>query len=131
MKAGPGDGPRFSFGGSAAIRRTPGGHVTGMNDFWAYWYFHIPNFVLAAIMYTLLGRMVLGLFVPEDWDNYIWRFFRLITDPFVRFVRSITPSVLAHPVVMIFGVLWLMALRVAYFMLLVGLGLAPISAQGG
>ena len=29
-----------------------------MNAFWSYWYFHIPNFVLAAVMYTLLGRLV-------------------------------------------------------------------------
>ena len=25
--------------------------------------FHLPNFVLAALMYTLLGRVLLGLFV--------------------------------------------------------------------
>ncbi|TIV11798.1 MAG: YggT family protein, partial [Mesorhizobium sp.] len=47
-----------------------------MNDFWSYWYFHIPNFILAAVMYTLMGRLLLGLFVPESWDNYIWRFFK-------------------------------------------------------
>ena len=26
-----------------------------------YWYFHLPNFILAALMYTLLGRVLLGL----------------------------------------------------------------------
>ena len=52
-----------------------------MNGFWTYWYFHIPNFVLAAVMYTLLGRLVLGFFVPENWDNYIWRGFKRVTDP--------------------------------------------------
>ena len=62
-----------------------------MNDFWSYWYFHIPNFILAAVMYTLLGRLVLGLFVPENWDNYIWRGFKAITDPFLRVVRIVTP----------------------------------------
>ena len=25
-----------------------------------YWYFHLPNFILAALMYTLLGRALLG-----------------------------------------------------------------------
>lgn len=100
-----------------------------MNDFWSYWYFHIPNFVLAAVAYTLMGRLVLGLFVPENWDNYIWRGFKAITDPFVRIVRVVTPAILTHPVVMIFGVLWLMALRVGYLALLVRLGLAPMASQ--
>ena len=27
------------------------------------WYFHLPNFILAALMYTLLGRALLGLIV--------------------------------------------------------------------
>lgn len=101
-------------------------------SFWSYWYFHIPNFVLAALMYTLLGRMVLGLFVPADWDNYIWRFFRRATDPFLGLVRAGTPQVLGHGVVMVFGVLWLMALRLAWLLILLRLGLAPVAgAQGG
>ena len=29
----------------------------------AYWYFHLPNFILAALMYTLLGRALLALIV--------------------------------------------------------------------
>jgi uncharacterized protein YggT (Ycf19 family) len=99
--------------------------------FWSYWYFHIPNFVLAALMYTLMGRMVLGLFVPADWDNYIWRFFQRLTDPLLKLVRAITPAILSHGVVMVFGVLWLMVLRLAFFLVLLRLGLAPISGQGG
>lgn len=97
-------------------------------NFWSYWYFHIPNFVLAAVMYTLIGRLVLGFFVPENWDNYIWRFFRLITDPFVRLVRFVTPQVLAQNVVVVFGVLWLMAIRLAYLVTLINLGLGPSSS---
>lgn len=96
-------------------------------NFWYYWYFHIPNFVLAAVMYTLMGRLVLGFFVPENWDNYIWRFFRLITDPFVKIVRLVTPQVLSHPVVIVFAVLWLMAIRLAYLVMLINLGLGPSS----
>mgnify|MGYP001421949285 CR=1 FL=1 len=99
-----------------------------MNSFWSYWYFHIPNFVFAAVMYTLLGRLALGFFVPENWDNYIWRFFRLVTDPVVKVVRYITPSVLAHHVVLVFGVLWLMAIRFGYLVTLINLGLGPSSS---
>lgn len=103
-----------------------------MNDFWSYWYFHIPNFVLAALVYTLLGRLALGLFVPETWDNYIWRFFKTITDPVVGVVRVVTPSVLTHVVVLIFAVLWLMLARIVWFVVLANAGLAPgASGQGG
>jgi uncharacterized protein YggT (Ycf19 family) len=97
-----------------------------MNDFWTYWYFHIPNYVLALVMYTLLGRLALGMFVPENWDNYIWRGFKAVTDPAVHVIRYVTPSVLGHPVVLIFGVLWLMALRLAYLLMLINIGLSPI-----
>ena len=49
-----------------------------------FWYFHLPNFVLAALMYTLLGRAILGVIVgPQNSSNYIWRFFCRITDPVV------------------------------------------------
>ena len=97
-----------------------------MNDFWSYWYFHIPNFVLAAIMYTLIGRLLLGLFVAEDWDNYIWRAFKRVTGPTVRAVRAITPAALPQQVVLVFAVLWLMAIRVAFLIILLRLGLAPV-----
>ena len=40
-----------------------------------HWYFHLPNFVLAALMYTLLGRVLLGFLLDPDSPNYIWRFF--------------------------------------------------------
>lgn len=99
--------------------------------FWSYWYFHIPNFMLAAVMYTLMGRIVLGLFVPADWDNYIWRFFRRVTDPYLRLVRFITPSVLGHGVVMVFGVLWLMVARLGWFLVLLRFGLGPVSGGQG
>ena len=38
----------------------------GTSAFWTYWYYHLPNFVLAALMYTLLGRALLGLIVQPD-----------------------------------------------------------------
>jgi uncharacterized protein YggT (Ycf19 family) len=101
-----------------------------MGGLWQYWYFHIPNFVLAAVMYTLLGRLVLGFFVPADWDNYIWRAFRTITDPAVRIVRIITPQAIGDTVVLIFGALWMMLLRLAYLVILANLGLAPVASQG-
>lgn len=104
-----------------------------MGSFFQYWYFHLPNFTLAAVMYTLIGRLVLSPFVPADWQNYIWRAFVRITEPVVRAVRFVTPAILPLPVVVIFSVLWLMLLRLALVALLGGLGLLPdlSGAAGG
>ena len=87
--------------------------------FLTYWYYHLPNFVLAALMYTLLGRALLGLYVDHDSPNYIWRFFCRITDPFIALIAFVTPKATA-PVV-----LWLFWLRVALLYAFLFLGLAP------
>jgi hypothetical protein len=86
----------------------------------ALWYYHLPNFVLAALMYTLLGRALLGLIVGPDSQNYIWRFFCRLTDPVVALVSLATPKAAAPVVVWLFGVVWLFWLRV----LLLGIFLA-------
>jgi len=78
----------------------------------SYWYYHLPNFVLAALMYTLLGRVLLSLFVEPDSENYIWRFFCRVTDPFVHATALVTPKAAAPIVVWLFGFVWLFWLRV-------------------
>jgi YggT family protein len=77
-----------------------------------FWYFHLPNFILAALMYTLLGRVLLALIVQPDSSNYIWRFFCRITDPVVAVVTYVTPKASAPVVIWLFGVVWLFWLRV-------------------
>ena len=44
-------------------------------SFLTYWYFHLPNFVLAALMYTLLGRAMLALFVDAELAELYLAFF--------------------------------------------------------
>lgn len=96
-----------------------------MPGIWAYWYFHAPNFVMAALGYTLMGRLVLGFFVPEDWDNYIWRAFRQLTDPVVAVVAWGTPALAPHRLIVIFSILWLLVARVAFALILGAAGLMP------
>ena len=60
-------------------------------SFWSLWYFQLPNFVLAVVMYTMLGRAVLGLFVEPNSKNYIWRAFCAITDPVLKLHRRRSP----------------------------------------
>jgi YggT family protein len=91
----------------------------------ALWYYHLPNFVLAALMYTLLGRALLGLIVQPDSSNYIWRFFCRFTDPAVAVVALVTPKAAAPVIVWLFGFVWLFWLRVLLLHFFLYLGAVP------
>jgi hypothetical protein len=95
------------------------------NSLITYWYFHLPNFVLAALMYTMLGRVILGLFVAPDSQNYIWRFFCRTTDPVAAAVAAITPKAATPVIVWLFAVVWIFWLRLAFFVVLSLLGFSP------
>jgi hypothetical protein len=98
--------------------------VTG-SSLLTYWYFHLPNFILAAIMYTLLGRALLGLIVQPDSQNYIWKAFCRLTDPVVALVALVTPKATAPVVIWLFGFVWMFWLRVGLLYLFLVLGAVP------
>ncbi|MGE0563725.1 MAG: hypothetical protein AB7O50_04355 [Pseudolabrys sp.] len=96
-----------------------------MASLFTHWYFHLPNFVLAALMYTLLGRVLLGLFMAPDSPNYIWRFFCRVTDPVVGLVATVTPKAAPPVILWLFGIVWLFWLRVGLLMLALSLNAIP------
>jgi hypothetical protein len=100
-------------------------------DFWQYWQFNVPNYLLAAVMYTLLGRWVLGMFVPPDWQNYIWRAFRALTDPVLRAVSWITPQAVPGLWLAPVAAIWVMTLRVVFALVMLSAGLAPSVPAAG
>lgn len=93
----------------------------------SHWYFHLPNFILAALMYTMFGRVLLGLFMEHDSPNYIWRFFCRVTDPFVAVVALVTPKAAVPVILWLFGLVWLFWLRVGLLYVFLLLGLVPKS----
>ncbi|MGL4636862.1 MAG: hypothetical protein ACRCWF_12840 [Beijerinckiaceae bacterium] len=90
-----------------------------------YWFFTIPNFILAAAMYTLMGRYILSLLFKPDSDKVIWRVFAQVTDPIIKCVRVLTPAIVPNGMVMIFSVFWLMLLRIALLIVAVMFGFSP------
>lgn len=94
--------------------------------FWDYWYFNIPNYLAAAVMYTLLARFVAQFVVPPDWPNYIWRWFQRLTNWAVRATAFITPSVMPPFWLPLFAALWLFFLRLAFTILMLQTGWAPV-----
>lgn len=93
--------------------------------FLQYWYYHLPNYALAVLMYACIGRFLLGLFVDPNWRNFIWRGFVVVSDFAVKPVRAVTPHVVPIQVVVIFAILWLLALRIFFFFEMARWGLAP------
>jgi uncharacterized protein YggT (Ycf19 family) len=102
-----------------------------MQFFLDYWYFHIPNYIVAALIYTLLGRFVLGIFVPREWPNYIWQFFCRITDPVLEATSWVTPRFVIDSLLPLVAIFWLFALRFLYWLLLYRAGLAPTIGVAG
>lgn len=90
-----------------------------------FWLFQIPNLLLAAIMYTLLGRFLLSLVFAPNSDKVIWRVFVQITDPFVKAARYLTPQLVPLNLVVLFAALWMLLARVALFFTLSAAGLRP------
>jgi uncharacterized protein YggT (Ycf19 family) len=90
------------------------------------WHFQLPNYLLAAVMYSFLGRFILSIFMPPDSKNYIFRAFVRITDPLLIPVRYITPAIVPHMIVLLFAMLWTLVLR---FVLLIALAntLTPVA----
>ncbi len=84
--------------------------------------FQLVNFVLAALMYTLAGRLLLGLFLGPDSPNFIMRFFVLITEPVVRAVAFVTPAAVPYGLLVAFTFVWAFFARVACFLLFAALG---------
>jgi uncharacterized protein YggT (Ycf19 family) len=90
-----------------------------------FWLYQIPNLLLAALMYTLLGRFLLSLIFAPNSDKVIWRVFTQITDPFLRVVRFITPQVVPGHLLVLFAALWTLLARIGLFFGLATAGLRP------
>lgn len=99
---------------------------------WDFWYFHIPNYIVSIIIYTLMGRFLLGIFVPPNAPNYIMRFFCRITDPVLRATDWIIPGYVSPRMKPLAAAFHLYLLRVVVFIVLYAQGLTPrLAAPGG
>ncbi len=71
----------------------------------------MPNYLLAAAMYTLMGRYLLSLFFKPDSELVIWRVFCQLSDPILHTVRAITPAMVPSGLVMVLAIVWMILLR--------------------
>ncbi|MDX2287417.1 MAG: hypothetical protein NW217_01165 [Hyphomicrobiaceae bacterium] len=91
-------------------------------SFTTYWWFHVPNLLMAAMIYSLIGRYALEL-AFQGKSPVIVTVFRTITDPVVKAVRFITPAIIPSGLVVVFAIVWLMAARMFWFLTAVAAGM--------
>lgn len=86
--------------------------MTGPFPLWVI----VLDYVLGVIMWTLIGRSAMRIFLPEESSFFFMRFFVRSTNPLIRLFRPITPSFLIQPMV---------PLYVAWFFFMVRFYLMP------
>src|SRR4029453_4693415 len=84
-------------------------------SFLTHWYYHVPDLILAALIWLLIGRLVLTLLVGADRGNPILRLLGPATGPLVKAVGAITPRLVPAGLVIVFAIAWLLAARIALF----------------
>jgi hypothetical protein len=99
--------------------------MAGPDIWWSYWYFHLPNYALSMLFYTLFGRFALGFLVPQSSPNYIFRWFCRLTDWLLGPVGFVTPRELHGPLLLLVAAFWVVAARVAFFAGMYMAGLTP------
>jgi hypothetical protein len=90
-----------------------------------FWIYQVPNLVLAALMYTLLGRFLLSLVFAPTSDKVIWRVFAQVTEPVLNAVSAVTPRIVPDRILILFAVVWVFLARILLFFVLRTFNLIP------
>lgn len=59
----------------------------------------VLDYVLGMVMWTLIGRAAMNLFLPVNSDFFFMKAFVRLTDPILKVFKPITPSFLLDPLV--------------------------------
>lgn len=73
------------------------------------------DYALGIVMWTLIGRTAMGVFLPETSDFFFMRAFVRMTDPFVKAAKPITPAFLLPPLIPLY-VAWFFFMARFYLM---------------
>lgn len=80
------------------------------------WWVVLIDYILGVVMWTLVGRAAMGIFLPETSSFFFMRFFVKATNPVIRMFRWVTPGFLVQQMV---------PLYVAWFFFMVRFYLMP------
>jgi hypothetical protein len=80
------------------------------------WWIVALDYLLGIIMWTLIGRAAMNLFLPIHSDFFFMKAFVKITNPFLMAFKPVTPGFLVEP---------LIPLYVAWFFFIIRFYLVP------
>lgn len=75
----------------------------------------VTDYVLGVVMWTLIGRTAMNVFLPETSRFFFMRFFVRSTEPLLKLFAPITPGFLIRPLVPLY-VAWFFFLIRFYVM---------------
>ena len=59
----------------------------------------VLDYILGMVMWTLIGRSAMNIFLPENSDFFFMKAFVKLTNPILRLFKPITPGFLIQPIV--------------------------------
>ena len=59
----------------------------------------VIDYVLGTVMWTLIGRSGMNIFLPENSSFFFMRFFVRVTNPLLKLFDPITPAFLVRPLI--------------------------------
>jgi len=62
----------------------------------------ITDYLLGVVMWTLVGRFAMGIFLPEDSTFFFMKAFVKMTNPVIKAFAIVTPSFLVQPLIPIY-----------------------------
>ena len=71
----------------------------------------VVDYLLGMIMWTLIGRSAMNLFLPINSDWFFMKFFVRATNPILKLFKPITPGFLVEPLVPLFVAWFFFAFR--------------------
>jgi len=85
--------------------------MTGTIPLWAV----VIDYILGMVMWTLIGRFGMRLFLPENNPFFFNRFFVKVTEPLLKLFAPITPAFLVPPMIPLY-VAWFFFMTRFYLM---------------
>jgi hypothetical protein len=79
------------------------------------WWVLVIDYVLGLVMWTLIGRAAMRVFLPENPPFFFSRILVTLTNPVIRFFRLVTPGFLIEPLVPLY-VAWFFFMARFYLM---------------
>lgn len=93
----------------------------------------VLDYVLGMVMWTLIGRAAMNLFLPINSDFFFMKAFVRLTNPVLKVFKPITPRFLVDPLVPLYVAWFFFAIRfyvMPYFLGFSVLGMLSFPLEG-